>query len=232
MQAPTTIAAAGGITRQGRRVRGVIRHEGGLRAMKNHRHPSWSVEEQESREQGVWIARLVSSVLAAGWNGFWMGLACLLAGCVATLAVLHRPALRHQPAPVAAPVAIASAASESELRMVREELASLRRHAAEMEARQRAEALATEEARARTVRQLEEERERRLQAEAERDRALEERAAVPAPVVMAWPAPPPVVTPADMQTLLTQQLLQRMPVPVPMPMPMPVSIEPWPDGSP
>lgn len=190
--------------------------------MKNHRHPSWSVEEQESREQGVWIARLVSSVLAAGWNAFWMGLACVLAGCVATLALLHHPALRHQPAPVA----VASTASESELRMVREELASLRRQAAEMEARQRSEALAAEEARERTVRQLEEERGRRLRAEAERDRALEERAAVPAPVVVAWPAPPPVVTPVDLQAMLARQLLQRMAVP------MPVSIEPCPDGAP
>lgn len=189
--------------------------------MKNQRHPSWSVEEQESREQGVWIARLVSSVLAAGWSAFWMGLACLLAGCVATLAFLHRPALWQQPASVAA----ASAASESELRMVREELSSLRRQAAEMEARQRAEALAAEEARARAVRQLEEERERRLRAEAERDRALEERAAVHAPVV-TWPAPPPVVTPADLQAMLTRQLLQRMAVPIP------VSIEPWPDQTP
>lgn len=208
--------------------------------MQHHRRPSpqppsWSVEEHETREQGVWIARLVSSILSAGWNAFWMGLACLLAGCVATLAVLHRPALASRASATPAHAAVASTTSEPELRAVREELASLRQRASEMEARQHeerrraaAERVAAEEERARAERLLEEERARRVQAEEERDRALDERASVPAPVVMAWPAPPPVMTPADLQAMLTRQLLQRMPVPVPMP----VSIEPWPDGSP
>jgi hypothetical protein len=203
--------------------------------MQNHHRPyqqppSWSVEEHETREQGVWIARLVSSILAAGWNALWMGLACVLAGCVATLAVLHRPAsLQRAPAPAAAPVALAPIVGESELRLVREELASLRQQTTEMEARQREERsraalerLAAEEERARTGRLLDAERERRVRAEEERDRALEERSSRPAPVTMAWPAPPPVVTPMNLQALVTQQLLQQMAHSMPMPM------EPWP----
>jgi hypothetical protein len=205
--------------------------------MQHHRRPSWSVEEHESREQGVWIARLVSSVLAAGWSAFWMGLACVLAGCVATLAVLHGPALASRNPPSTAPAAVASRPGESELRAVREELASLRQHATEMEARQHEERrhaaeerLAAAEERARAERLLEEERARRLQAEEERNRALEERATMPAPVVMAWPAPPPVMTPVELQAMLTQQLLQRIAMPTPVP--MPVTIEPWPSAAP
>ena len=194
--------------------------------MHHHRHPSWSVEEHEAREQGVWIARLVSSVLSAGWSAFWMGLACVLAGCVATLAVLHGPALAARTSAAAAPVAVAARPGESELGAVREELASLRQRASEMEARQRAERLAAEEERARTERLLEEERERRLRAEDERDRALEERPSISAPIVMAWPAPPPVMTQANLRAMMTQQLLQRMA------MPMPVTPEPWPDAVP
>ncbi len=200
----------------------------------SHQPPSWSVEEHEAREQGVWIARLVSSVLSAGWSAFWMGLACVLAGCVATLAVLHGPALAPRTS-AAAPVAVASRPGESELRAVREELASLRQRATEMEARQHeerrraaAERVAADEERARAERLLEEERARRLQAEEERNRALEERATMPAPVVMAWPATPPVMTPVELQAMLTQQLLQRMA----MPMPMPVTVEPWPGAAP
>ena len=180
--------------------------------MQHHRHPSWSVEEHETREQGVWIARLVSSILAAGWSAFWMGLACVLAGCVATLAVLHGPTLAPRSSAAAAPVAVASTAAESELRAVREER------------------LAAEEERARTVRLLDEERERRIRAEEERDRALDERRTIPAPMVVAWPAPPPVMTQANLRAMLTQQLLQRMAMPMPMPMPMPP--EPWSDAAP
>ncbi len=69
-----------------------------------------------------------------------MGLACVLVGCVATLAVLHEPALAPRSSATAAPMATASTAGESELRAVREE-----------------EQLAAEE-RARTARLLDEER--------------------------------------------------------------------------
>lgn len=157
-----------------------------------------------------------------------MGLACVLAGCVATLAMLHGPALSSRASAARAPVAAASTASESELRAVREELASLRQHASEMEARQRAERLTAEVERARTLRLLDEERERRIRADGERDRALEERPSISAPMVVAWPAAPPVMTPvmtsANLRAMLTQQLLQQMAIPV--------TPEPWPDTAP
>jgi hypothetical protein len=102
---------------------------------------SWSVEETEARENSVWIAHLVSTILAAGWSGFWMAIACVLLGVVATLVFVQHPSTQPRviasaPAVIVAPVA---AASDPRMQAFREEVTSLHARQSAVEARERSE---------------------------------------------------------------------------------------------
>lgn len=194
--------------------------------------PLWTAEELEAREHGVWIARLVSNILAAGWSGFWMALACVLGGALGTLLLVQRhPPQTASRSPTPAPVAVMSTASteDRQLQALRAEVASLRELQAAQETRERlertlaaADLRRAEEAREQVELLRIEEHEQHVAEVQSQELACDPvqdpsalamvpwppiAGVMPPPAMVMWPAPPPVV---EFQAMAMQQALQAM----------------------